>query len=71
MNVGQFRKVLSLAGQHYRSDGKEEVADALSAFAANLLQVEDTKSVAAFVKQVENAKKPTTSRAGGAGRRKR
>lgn len=71
MNIGQLRKVLTTAEVHYRSDGKGQVADALSAFAANLLQGDDTKTVATFVKQIEKARKPATSRAAGASRRKR
>ncbi len=52
MNIGQLREVLKTAESHYRTDGREEVADALSTFAANLLQGDDNKTVAALVKQI-------------------
>lgn len=71
MNIGQLRKVLKTAETHYRTDDRVEVADALSAFAANLLQGNDTKSVAAFVKEIEKARTPETSRSRSARQRRR
>ncbi len=71
MNIGQLREVLKTAESHYRTDGREEVADALSTFAANLLQVDDNKTVAALVKQIKQARKPTVSRSRGVRQRGR
>jgi hypothetical protein len=71
MNVGQLRNVLKAAEAHYRRDGKREVADALSVFAANLLQGDDSKTVSAFVREIEKARKPPTPRAPRSPRRKR
>ncbi len=71
MKVGELRKVLEVTGLHYREDGRKAEADALSMFAANLLEKESDSTVAAFVKRVEKARKPrpaarsrTRSRAG-------
>lgn len=71
MKVGELRKVLEVAGGHYREDGRKAEADALSMFAANLLEGDAGSTVAAFVKRVEKARKPrpaarprTRSRAG-------
>lgn len=71
MNIGQLRKVLKTAETHYRTDDRAEVADALSAFATNLLQGDDTKTVAAFVKEIEKARIPAISRSRGARQRRR
>ena len=70
MNIGQLRKVLKTAEVHYRSDGKGEFADALSAFAANLLNGDQDKTVASLVNRIQKARTPT-SRAAGARRRSR
>jgi hypothetical protein len=58
VKVGELRKVLEVAGGHYREDGLKAEADALSMFAANLLEGEGESTVAAFVKRVEKARKP-------------
>lgn len=71
MNVGQLRKVLKTAEGHYRKDDRVDIADALSAFAANLLQGDDSKTVAAFVSRVEKARKPAAPRTAGKSRRNR
>jgi hypothetical protein len=71
MNIAQLRNVLKTAEVHYRSDGNREVADALSAFSANLLQGDGSKTVAAFVSRVEKARRPIVSRSAGKSRRKR
>jgi hypothetical protein len=71
MNIGQLRKVLRTAEGQYRADDRGDIANALSAFAANLLQGDDSKTVASFVSRVEKARKPATSRTTGTSRRKR
>ena len=59
MKVGQMRSVLKIAEEQYRGDGKIDVAEALSAVAANLLVGAQKETVTAFVKRVEKARKPT------------
>jgi hypothetical protein len=71
MNVRQLRKVLNAAEGHYRKDDRGDIADALAAFAANLLQRDDTETIAAFVSRVVKARKPTAPRTATNSRRKR
>jgi len=71
MNIGQLRNVLKVAAAHYRDAGNEEAVEALSAFAANLLQGPNTSTVAAFVSRVEEARKATSAPAKPTRQRKR
>lgn len=71
MNLGQLRKVLRTAESHYRSDGRGEMADALSSLVTDLLNGNDSQSVASFVSRVEKAWKPPAPRSGNKGKRKR
>jgi hypothetical protein len=58
LKVNDLREVFIVAARHYREDGKVETAEALSAFAANLLRANDDSTVAALVKRIEEGKKP-------------
>jgi hypothetical protein len=57
MNVGQLRAVLKAAEGQYKAQGENRVAEALSSFAANLLQGTDATTVSAFVSRIEKARK--------------
>ena len=57
MKVKQLCEVFQVAETQWRHDGKTDAADALSAFATNLLKDNKDASVADFVKRVEKAKK--------------
>jgi hypothetical protein len=57
MNIGQLRAVLKVAENQCKTRGEFGVAEALSAFAANLLQEADATTVSAFVSRVEKARK--------------
>ena len=71
MNLGQLRSVLQTAEAHYRGDGRADIADALSKFAANLLKGNDSQTVAAFVSSIEKARKPAIGRTAGKSSRRR
>lgn len=71
MTLGELRKVLRTAEAHYRSDGRGEMADALSSLATDLIKGDDSQSVASFVSRVEKARKPTAPRTVNKGKRKR
>jgi hypothetical protein len=71
MNLGQLRTVLSTAAEQYRRDGRDEIADALSKIAANLLIGDDSQSVEALVKRIEKARLPSVARTSRKQRRKR
>ena len=57
MKVKALRKVLGVAEKHYREDGKLAEAEALSAFAANLLSGNGDVAVASLVRRIEDARK--------------
>jgi hypothetical protein len=59
MNIGQLKKVLKVAAEQYSNAGKADVARGLSDVATNLLNENDSESVAAFVKRVEKARNPS------------
>lgn len=63
MNIGQLKKVLKVAAEHYRDAGNADVAGNLSELATNLLKDKDSETVAAFVKRVEKARNPPAPRA--------
>ena len=63
MNIGQLKKVLKVAAEHYRDAGDPEAARNLSDLAANLLKDKDTETVAAFVKRVDKARNPPAPKA--------
>jgi hypothetical protein len=71
MNMAQLRKVLRTAADHYLGDGRRDMADALSSFAANLLKGDDSQTVAAFVSRIKKARKPTGARTARKSSRKR
>jgi hypothetical protein len=64
MKVSQLRKVFRVAERQYRSDHREDAAEALSTFATNLLGEENEGSVAALVSRVVEGRK---TRAGAKG----
>lgn len=71
MNIGQLRAVLKVAERDYKNLGENRVAEALSAFAANLLQGSDKTTVSAFVSRVEKARKAAAAPAPTKRQRKR
>ena len=71
MNIGQLRKVLKVAERHYRANGDDEAAQALSSFAANLLRGHDSTTVDAFVSRVEEARQAPAATGRTARRRRR
>ena len=71
MNLGQLRKVITAAEGHYRSDGRGDIADALSSFAANLLNGSSSQTVASVVSRIEKARKPPVARVTSKSGRKR
>ncbi len=64
MKVKQLREVFHVAARQYRKDRKEDIADALSAFAANLLREDDAGTVAALVTRVERAREGRAAQKG-------
>jgi hypothetical protein len=62
MKVSQLREVFRVAERQYRKDHKEDVADALSTFATNLLREDDEGTVAALVTRVVSARARRASR---------
>jgi hypothetical protein len=71
VNLAQLRAVLKVTENQYKTRGENDVAEALSAFAANLLQEADTTTVSAFVSCVEKARKAAAAPARTNRRRKR
>jgi hypothetical protein len=71
MNVAQLREVLETVEAHYRKDRRVEIADALSAFAKNLLRDNDNLTVQRLVNRIEAARKPSKSKLRGSASRKR
>lgn len=63
MNIGQLKKVLKVAADHYGNAGSTEIARGLSDVAANLLKDKDSETVAAFVKRVEKVRNPPAPKA--------
>jgi len=63
MNLGQLRNVLRTVEDQYRTDGRKDIADALSLFAANLLKGNDSQTVAAFASRIRKARKSAVARA--------
>ncbi len=61
MNIGQLKKVLKVAADHYRDAGNDEAARDLTALAANLLRDRENETVGSFVKRIEAARKPLPS----------
>jgi hypothetical protein len=70
MKVKALREVFNVAAKHCREDGKVVEAEALSAFAANLLR-DDRGTVASFVKRVEKAREQGRTAGGQVSRRAR
>jgi hypothetical protein len=71
MNIGQLRAVLKVAESQHKTRGENRIAEALSSFAANLLQGTDTTTVSAFVSRIEKARKAAAAPARTNRRRKR
>jgi hypothetical protein len=62
MKVSQLREVFRVAERQYRSDHKQDAADALSTFAANLLRENDQRTVAALVARVVRSRESRDAR---------
>jgi hypothetical protein len=63
VKVKELREVLAVLERHRQQDGRPQEAEALSAFAANLLRGDDDESVAALVKRIEKARRVGRSKA--------
>ena len=71
LKIKELREVLGVAARHCRNDGRPEAADALLAFATNLLAGDGDSTVSALVKQIERARKIPHKVAGQSRKRQR